>query len=551
MTGQSLIPPNLPLNEAEAERGAAAFDMLRLADVPGTPTMAEAGGSWFRDIVRVVFGCYDPVTRARMIRELFLLVPKKNNKTTGGALLMLLLLLLNERPKGKAIMTAPVNMVADIAFEAIAGAIALDPVLDKKLHVKAHLKTILHRDTKATLQVMTFDPEVLTGQKLFAALIDELHVVAKLHKAPSALRQIRGGMLPFLEALLIFITTQSEEAPAGVFKAELQAARDVRDGKKPSSRTLPILYEFPRDVQQSKDKQWRNPKLWSYVNPNVGRSIAVESLVASMEEAEGKSEAELRAWSSQHLNVEIGLALRSDAWPGADLWLGAQYPQPLTLEDILELCEVVEAGVDGGGLDDLLSLSFAGRLRDTKKWVAWTRSWVMESMLERHKTDALVFRDFEKQGDLRIIENMGVDVAELVALIMQADKAGVLDKIGMDPHGVGTIYDALRAAGVAEDRIVGISQGWKLGGTIKTTERSLAEGKLRPVPQGILAWAAGNAKVEPRGNSILITKQASGSAKIDPLMATFNAVQLLAGNPEAKKKTYQMFVVGGKQRSVG
>ena len=49
-----------------------------------------------------------------------------------------------------------------------------------------------------------------------------------------------------------------------------------------------------------------------------------------------------------------------------------------------------------------------------------------------------------------------------------------------------------------------------------------------------LAWCCGNAKVEPRGNSILITKQASGSAKIDPLMATFNAVTLMALNPKTE-----------------
>ncbi|MCY1305239.1 hypothetical protein D9M70_550330 [compost metagenome] len=60
----------------------------------------------------------------------------------------------------------------------------------------------------------------------------------------------------------------------------------------------------------------------------------------------------------------------------------------------------------------------------------------------------------------------------------------------------------------------------------------------------MMAWCVGNARVEPRANSILITKQVSGSAKIDPLMAMFNAVTLMALNPPAATKKYQMYVLG-------
>ena len=544
--GKSLVP-DLPLWTAEGERAVRIFNKLRLADVPGTPTMEEAGGEWFRDIVRAMFGSVDPATRQRMIRELFALVPKKNSKTTDGALLMVTALLMNQRPRASFVMTAPVQDVAQLAFDAAAGAIDLDGVLSRKFHVRHHLKTILHRETKAELEIMTFDPSVLTGQKISGgALIDELHVCAKMAKAPKALRQIRGGMLPFPESFLAFITTQSDDPPVGVFAEELTKARDIRDGKREGAM-LPVLYEFPREVQESPDRKWEQPALWPLVTPNLGKSITVERLIADHADAKATSESELRIWASQHLNVQIGVALAAAGWAGAEFWERRGDPL-LTLDALLARSEVVVAGVDGGGLDDLLGLAVVGREKGTRKWLHWAHAWAHEIVLERRQELEPKLRDLERKGDLTIVGLPGQDVIELADYVQKINEAGLLPEkhaIGVDPAGIGAVVDELTLdeRGIDMDQIIAVSQGWKLNGAIKTTERAVAGGDFVHGAQPLMAWAVGNAKVVPVGNAVTITKQAAGSAKIDPLMATFNAVTLMALNPVGKHPL-QMFMLG-------
>ena len=79
------------------------------------------------------------------------------------------------------------------------------------------------------------------------------------------------------------------------------------------------------------------------------------------------------------------------------------------------------------------------------------------------------------------------------------------------------------------------NQGWKLSGAIKTAERKLALRTLLHGGRALMAWAVSNARVEPKGNAIFITKQASGTAKIDPLLAAFNAIAWMLANPASSQ----------------
>ncbi len=162
-----------------------------------------------------------------------------------------------------------------------------------------------------------------------------------------------------------------------------------------------------------------------------------------------------------------------------------------------------------------------------------------QSVLARRKGEVSVLRDLEAAGELSIVDDLGQDLVEITDICRRVDSTGRLAAVGLDPFGVGAIVDALAEVGiVGNDRVVGITQGWKLTGAIKATERKLADGTLWHGGSKLMAWAVGNARVEPKGNAITITKQASGSAKSDPLMAVFNAVALMTTNPQAKGRSY-------------
>jgi phage terminase large subunit-like protein len=102
-----------------------------------------------------------------------------------------------------------------------------------------------------------------------------------------------------------------------VFKTELNMARLVRDGKM-DLPLLPILYELP--VSVSRDGGWKDRKYWSFVNPNLGRSTNEKYLSQELLKAEEVGPQQLALIASQHFNVEIDQALRSDGWAGAGLW---------------------------------------------------------------------------------------------------------------------------------------------------------------------------------------------------------------------------------------
>lgn len=525
-TGKSIIPP--PIFPDEAEAALAVFKEFRIVDAPGSPRIGDACAPWVFDLASALFGSYDAESGQSLIKEVFVLVSKKNSKSTLAGAIMLTALVRSWRQSAQFVVIAPTTEVATNAFSPARDMVAKDEELDDLIHIQSHIKTLTNRTTSATLKVLAADSNTVGGLKAVGVLVDELHLFGKVAQAENMFREAFGGLASRPEGWIIYLTTQSDEPPAGVFKQKLQYARDVRDGKIHDPAFLPVLYEHPDDLTAN-GQNLLLENMWM-TNPNIGYSVGQDFLSREFKKAEAAGAESFRGFMAKHANVELGMNLRSDRWAGADSW-EAQAKQVVTLQTILDECEVIDVGIDGGGLDDLLGFAVVGRKRVTHEWMVWTHAWAHPSVMERRKSEASRFIDFSIDCDLTLVKTIGEDVTDVAQIVSDIERSGLLDKIGVDPHGLGGIIEALHDMDIPPEKIVGISQGWKLTGAIKTSERKLAEGMMIHGGQPMMNWCVGNAKIEPRGNAISITKQAAGYAKIDPLMALFNAVSLMSLNP--------------------
>ncbi|MCY0389621.1 terminase large subunit [Robbsia sp. Bb-Pol-6] len=528
--GDSIIPP--PIFPGQSEQALEVFKALKIVDAPGSPTFGESCAEWVFDLVASIFGAYDPESGRRLITEWFICLPKKNSKSTIAAGIMMTAVILNWRQSAEFAILAPTIEVAQNSFSPSRDMVKHDEELEELLQVQTHIKTITHRNTGATLKVVAADSNTVGGKKSVGTLVDELWLFGKQAGAENMLREAIGGLASRPEGFVIYLTTQSDDPPAGVFRQKLQYARDVRDGKVIDPCFVPVIFEHPPEMVASKEHLLAENL--AMVNPNLGYSVDRAFLLREFTKAKTEGEASFRGFLAKHGNVEIGLALRSDRWAGADFWEAAALAPCLSLDDLIARSEVIDVGIDGGGLDDLLGLAVIGRERETRRWLLWTHAWAHPSVFDRRKEIAPALRDFEKAGDLTVVDQMGDDVMQVAEIVSMIEVAGLLDRVGADPAGIGAVLDALVEADVPQDKVIGISQGWKLSGAIKTAERKLAEGVLIHGGQSLMAWSVGNARVVPVGNAVNITKQASGTSKIDPLMASFDAISLMALNPESR-----------------
>jgi phage terminase large subunit-like protein len=361
---RSLVPFD-PLFPDEAEAALEVFKSLRMVDVPGRPTFGEACEPFVFDFVGRSSAPTTPDTGQRLISEFMLLISKKNGKSTIAAGIMLTALIRNWRDSAELIILAPTQEVAGNSFKPAAAMVRADPKLLRDAQGRRPPADDPAPGDRRRAQGGRGRQRDAGGKKAGFVLVDELWLFGKRPNAEAMFEEATGGLASRPEGFVVYLTTHSDEPPAGVFKDKLDYFRDVRDGEIDDPSCFGMLYEWPEAMLEDAGLSEAREFLRHQPEPRaLGHRDFISGKLRKARAARRTRTATPAAsrwcWPSISTSRSASAAARPLARRGL---LGGCGRPTLTLEALLERCEVVVVGADGGGLDDLYGLCVAGRER--------------------------------------------------------------------------------------------------------------------------------------------------------------------------------------------
>lgn len=242
--------------------GEQAVQFLRSLSHPQStlPGLAFQLDPWLERIVRRIYGPRHPDGK-RIVKDVWLQVPRGNRKTSTAAALALLHLLGPEAvPQGQAYFCAADRKQAEIGFLEALGIIRADKNLSDVVSVnnpKIGTKSIQSHLDGSILETTTSDGDKFHGTSPTFVMCDEVHIWKnrKLWEAMYSGRRKRGAL---------FVTcTTAGRGRHGFAYDRYSMFRDIALGKIVNPSKLPIIFE------PEEGDDWLDESVWHKVNPGM------------------------------------------------------------------------------------------------------------------------------------------------------------------------------------------------------------------------------------------------------------------------------------------
>lgn len=451
----------------------------------------------------------------RIVRKLFVDIPRKNGKTTLCGGLTLYLLAADGEAGAQVYAAATKRDQASKLFDPVKQIVMQSPSLRK--HLVPRQGKILHPSSGSYFKVEANDADGLHGANVHGSVVDELH----LHKNPELVQALETGVGSRLQPLNVSITTADDGKAETIYANRRALIESLSRGTLEDFAHYGVIW-----CADEKDDPFAE-STWIKANPGYPISPTRDFMQGKATEAKN-SPSEFAEFQRLHLGIRTRQQTR---WFEMIDWNNETASQPFD-ETTLE-GRWCYGGLDLAFTDDLCALAWVFPKDDGVTHDVIWRLWTPEANIRRlDKVTAGAASVWVREGLLRTTPGNVADYDRIQADILEdADRFAVND-IAYDRYGATQLINNLTNAGVS---MTPIGAGWvTMSPLCKELQRQIRLTHIHHGGNAAVRWQADNfaVHIDPQGNvkpDRVAVRAAKG--KMDAIVALIMAYDAVMRKP--------------------
>lgn len=516
-------PPKVKTPEPGEVLADARFDPLRVDKVIATfMALQHTQGRWAGQplrpdpwqvayILAPVFGWVRFDDEAgdwvRVIRELYVDVPRKNGKSTTCCGIGIHLTCADGEAGAQVLAAATTKDQAGFVFAPARQLAEHSPKL--KQHVKAYAAKIVHPRSGSYFQPVSSVAEAQHGANVHGGIVDELHV----HESADLVEAIETGTGSRTQPLMVFITTADTGRRNTIYDRKRRLIEQLERRVFKHPQTYGVVFAADDDDQYG-DKPFLE-KTQRKANPGFGVSPTRAYLAQEAAKARN-SPADLAKYLRLHLGIRTKQATR---YIDLDVWDASA---GMVVEEKLA-GRSCHGGLDLASVEDLAALCWSFRDEHggyDNLWRFWLPADRLPHLSKRTAGNAEVW---VRQGFLTLTPGNVIDNDVIRAQVVADAGKFSVQTVGYDRWGA---VDLVRRLGDDGITCVPVGQGYaSLSAPMREILRLLLAKRYRHSGNPVMRWMVDNLAVamDPAGN-VKPDKATSGD-KIDGVSAAATAMK--------------------------
>lgn len=449
----------------------------------------------------------------RVVRELYVDVPRKNGKSTLLGGLAIYMTAADGEQGAEVVAAATTKEQAGFVFAPVKTLAEKAPAL--KGHVRAYASRIVHPASASYFAVIAAAADAQHGANLHCVVIDELHV----HKDAALVETLETGTGSRDQPLVAMITTADDGRPATIYARKRNRVEQLARRVLTDATTYGVVFAADEADDPFVESTWRK------ANPGYGVSPTASYLAKEAARAKD-SPADL----AKFLRLHLGLRTKQQT---KYLELGPWDASAGMVDEADLAGRPCHGGLDLASVEDLAALCWDFPDGDSHRLV-W-RFWLPEDRLrDLDRRTAGEAAAWVRQGWLHLTPGNVIDNDAIVATVDRDAQRFDVRTIGYDRWGA---TDVVRRLGDGGLTCVPIGQGFaSLSAPLKEMLRLVLAGRYVHGGNPVMRWMVDNlaVRMDPAGN-VKPDKDKSGD-KIDGVAAAVNALKECMDNAAVEEE---------------